>query len=329
MAPSTSQSVLAAIDVGTNAVRLELARPVDGALERLHKERDPIRPGEGVFTSGRMPRETADRLVSTLRRYAVLCQRHEARVRAVATSAMRDAKNQAEVIQRVHDETGLHLEVVSGEEEARLICLGVLHRTPARTRSLLVDMGGGSTEVALATGERPEELWSLPLGAVRLTELFETSGTVSPERLRLMRGYVEEALREELPRNMPQLPRVALGSSGTIKAVVGFAASRGGAHASVNQLTRAVELLAEMTPEERHEHFEPRRADIIVAGATLLECVLRHLGVESVIAVKQGLRKGILVDLLYRQDAANDATPLTGAVLATNQRLAFNEKHAR
>jgi exopolyphosphatase / guanosine-5'-triphosphate,3'-diphosphate pyrophosphatase len=330
MPTSTLQPVLAAIDVGTNAVRLELARPdADGSLETLHQERDPIRPGEGVFASGMMPKETADRLLSTLRRYAALCRRHKARVRAVATSAMRDANNREEIVQRVREEAGLNLEVVSGKEEARLICLGVLHRKPSHARSLLVDIGGGSTEIAIATGEQPDDLWSLSLGAVRLTEMFEASGKVTPKQLRLMRSYVEEQLRKTFPERPSGLPRVALGSSGTINAVVGYAASEGTAHVSVRQLTQAVETLAEMTPERRRKRFDPRRADIIVAGATILERVARHLGVESVTGVNRGLRDGILVDLLYRQDTTREDHTLADAAVAMGRRLFFDEKHAR
>ncbi|MFL5357880.1 HD domain-containing protein [Archangium sp.] len=330
MPPPPLQPVLAAIDVGTNAVRLELARPdPDGSLETLHQERDPIRPGEGVFATGMMSKETADRLLSTLRRYAALCRRHKARVRAVATSAMRDARNREEIVQRVREEAGLNLEVVSGKEEARLICLGVLHRKPPHTRSLLVDIGGGSTEVAIATGERPDELWSLALGSVRLTEMFDASGKVSPKQLRLMRSYVEEQLRKAMPERPEHLPRVALGSSGTISAVVGFAASEGTAHASVRQLSHAVETLAELTPERRRKRFDPRRADIIVAGATVLERVVKHLGVESVTAVNRGLRDGLLVDLLYRQDETREDHSLADAAVAMGRRLLFDEKHAR
>jgi exopolyphosphatase/guanosine-5'-triphosphate,3'-diphosphate pyrophosphatase len=330
MPTSPLQPVLAAIDVGTNAVRLELARPdTDGALETLHQERDPIRPGEGVFTSGEMPKETADRLLSTLRRYAALCRKHKARVRAVATSAMRDARNREEIVQRVRDEAGLNLEVVSGKEEARLICLGVLHRKPPQTRSLLVDIGGGSTEVAIATGERPDDLWSLALGSVRLTEMFDAAGKVTPKQLRLMRSYVEEQMRKALPEHLSHVPRVALGSSGTINAVVGYAASEGTAHVSVRQLQQAVETLAEMPPERRRKRFDPRRADIIVAGATILERVARHLGVESVTAVNRGLRDGLLVDLMYRQDETREDHSLADAAVAMGRRLLFDEKHSR
>src|SRR5438128_12002081 len=91
------EDVLAAIDVGTNAVRLELARVLpEGSLETLHTERDPVRPGEGLFTSGTMKREVQDRLLATLRRYSALCRRYKARVRAVATSAVREARNRDE-----------------------------------------------------------------------------------------------------------------------------------------------------------------------------------------------------------------------------------------
>src|SRR5262245_38928714 len=111
-----SVPTLAAIDVGTNAVRLEMARVrPDGGFEIVHQERDPVRPGEGVFKTGAIPPAVADRLLSTLRRYGALCRRHAARVRAVATSAVREAANRDDIIRRARDEAGLDLEVVSGK----------------------------------------------------------------------------------------------------------------------------------------------------------------------------------------------------------------------
>ena len=112
-----ADDILGAIDVGTNAVRLELARVLpDGSIEGLHTERDPVRPGEGLFRSGVISREVADRLVATLRRYSALCKRYGARVRAVATSALREARNRDEIVRRVRREAGLSLDVVSGRE---------------------------------------------------------------------------------------------------------------------------------------------------------------------------------------------------------------------
>ena len=319
--------ILAAIDVGANAVRMELARPLpDGSLETLHQERDPVRPGEGVFSTGSIPREVADRLMSTLRRYGALCRRNGARLRAVATSAVREARNAGEIMRRAREEAGIELEVVSGREEARLICLGVLHGKSPHVRSLVVDIGGGSTEIAIAKGEHPDDLWSVAVGAVRLTEMFGISAKVAPGRLALVRSYAAEAFREGLPRRFRH-PSVALGSSGTINAVVGFAASKRRS-ATAKEISRAVEELAEMGIEERRRHFEPRRAEIVVAGGVILEAAVRHLGLAAVTSVDTGLRNGLLLDLLRSGTSQRDDRSAAEGALALGRRFAFDERHA-
>ncbi len=321
--------LLAAIDVGTNAVRLEIARALpDGTLETIHQERDPIRPGEGVFTSGVIGKVVATRLLGTLRRYAALCRRHRAKVRAVATSAVREARNQEEIVRRVRQETGLTLEVVSGREEARLICLGVLDGRAASARTLVLDIGGGSTEVALGVGEKPSALHSVALGAVRLTEIFGSSGKVSPERLAVMRSYAEEAFRDQLPDGLPRAS-VALGSSGTINAIV--AAGSESRRLTRRRLEKTVVDLAGLTLAERRRRFEPRRAEIIVAGAVILEAAMRHLGLDAVVAVDTGLRNGVLRDLARRSPAAAAAAAeqRTRSAAAVARRFGFDEKHAR
>jgi exopolyphosphatase / guanosine-5'-triphosphate,3'-diphosphate pyrophosphatase len=322
----SERQVLAAIDVGTNAVRLELARPLaDGSLETLHQERDPIRPGEGVFATGSIPRPVADRLLSTLRRYAALCRRDAATVRAVATSAVREARNGAEIVRRARDEAGIDLEVVSGREEARLICLGVLHGKAPHARSLVIDIGGGSTEVASAVGEHPRELWSVALGAVRLTETFALAGKVGRKRLELVRSYAAEAFREALPASFPH-PATALGSSGTVNAVVAFAAR--GRQATRKEIARATEALATMGIDERRRHFDPRRAEVVVAGAAILEAAMRHLRLESVTSVDTGLRNGVLLDLLGRGAAGGvEDRSAAEAALALARRFGADERH--
>lgn len=330
MAPSNQELVLAAIDVGTNSVKLELARPLpNGSFETLHEERDPVRPGEGVFKTGWIPSDVADRLLSTLRRYGALCRRFHARVRAIATSAVREAKNKDEIIGRARSEAGLNLEVVSGREEARLICLGVLHGRPARARALCIDVGGGSTEVASAIGERPTNLWSISLGAVRLTELFDSSGKISSQQLALMREYAREAVSNRLPKRPKGLPQHALGSSGTIKAVISFAAPEGTAHVGSGHLTRAIGQLVEMGPEGRRKRFEPRRADIIVAGAVILEALALHLNLQSITAVDRGLRDGVLVDLMRRRSTSQSDSWIMQAAEALGHRFQFDEAHGR
>lgn len=322
--------ILAAIDVGTNAVRLELARVLpDGSLETLHTERDPVRPGEGLFTTGLIQKSVADRLVATLRRYAALCKRYGARVRAVATSALREAKNRDEVVRRVSSEAGLSLDVISGREEARLICLGVLHGKPPHQRALCIDIGGGSTEIISATGETPKELWSVDLGAVRLSELFEVSESVSKKRLAMLRDFAHDAMAEAVSGRITRLPTAAIGSSGTIGAIVAYARSEGRGHATTAEISKAVEELAEMNSERRRRRFDPKRADIVVAGAVILEAALNHLRVQTITAVDRGLREGILRELVRRRSNGGEDRSLTDAAIVIGRRFGFGEAHAK
>lgn len=317
--------VIGAIDVGTNAVRLEIAHVLpDGSLETLHQERDPIRPGDGVFVTGRMSPAVEERLVRTIRRYAALCRRYRAKVRAVATSAVREAKNGRDVVRRVRAAAGIELEVVSGREEARLICLGVLRGRPPAARALLLDIGGGSTEVATAVGETPTNLWSVPLGAVRLTQIFGTGGRVSSPALAALRAFAAEAFRRAIPAYDGDT-RAALGSSGTIEAVVGFAAEH--KRASRREVANAVEDLAAMSVAERRKRFDPSRAEVVVAGAAILESAMRHLGLASIAAVGTGLRNGILVELSRRGERAANGTSAE-AIVALGRRFQFDAGHA-
>jgi exopolyphosphatase/guanosine-5'-triphosphate,3'-diphosphate pyrophosphatase len=294
--------VLGAIDVGTNAVRLQLALAhPDGRLEALHYEREPVRPGERVFESGVMDDVVADRLVGVMRRFAELCQLHGARVRAVATSALREAANARAVLRRIRDQTGIRLEVISGREEARLICLGVCRGRPRDELSLVLDIGGGSTEIAFALGGRPTGLWSVDLGAVRLTEMFGSAGRVRKKRIEVMRAYATQALAEAMGGRIEEVPELAFGCSGTIRAITAFASTSEASQASARELSAAIEKLIAMSPDERLARFSERRADIIVAGGVVLESLVHTLGLRSVVAVERGLRDGILADLQERE----------------------------
>lgn len=322
--------MLGAIDVGTNAARLKIVRVgADGAFEPVHEERDAIRPGEGVFKSRVMRKAVADRLLATLRRFGALCKKHGAVMRAVATSAVREARNRDEVLARVRSECGFSLEVVSGREEARLICLGVLRGSRPQQRSLIIDVGGGSTEVASAKGETPLELWSIALGAVRLSELFDTRAALDSKQLKLMRTYAAELVAESLPAQIAGAPMEALGSSGSIRAVVNYAAAPGTAFATKKQVSRAVKQLAAMSLGDRGSHFEPHRAEVILAGAVIVEAVMNGLHLESIAAVSSGLRDGILVDMLRSRRGGRADHSLVQAATDLGARFGVNAKHAR
>ncbi|MDP2339971.1 MAG: Ppx/GppA phosphatase family protein [Deltaproteobacteria bacterium] len=322
--------ILGAVDVGSNAVRLKLVRLLeDGAFEALHQERDPVRPGDGIWQTGRMADEVVDRLVAALSRYADLCRLHGARhVRAVATSAVREAKNKDDVVKRVREDCGLELEVISGREEARLIGLGVLRGLPQRARSLLVDIGGGSTELVVGAGEEPTALWSVPLGAVRLSEMFHAEGKVTREQLTSMRRFAQRVIGEAMPTTIKGAPKHAIGSSGTVRAVCAFAAPPGSASATPEDLSRAVEELVALSLAERRKRFDLARARVIIAGAVVLESLAFHLRFATITAVDGGLKEGLLVDLLKRSQQRKTDPLLSEAVVAAGARFGFDEAHA-
>jgi exopolyphosphatase/guanosine-5'-triphosphate,3'-diphosphate pyrophosphatase len=288
--------------VGTNSVRLAIAHVgPDGSLTPLHDERETVRPGEGVFTDGVMSDAAVARLIAVLHRYRELGQEHRARLRTVATSAFRHASNADDVVRRVRWEVGLDLEIIAGREEARLVCLGALHDRRAAARSLVVDIGGGSTELVLAQGKAPVALWSLPLGCVRLTELATRAQCLhDQDALAFMRRLAGEALDEVPLDHAPRGMRVAIGASGTVRALVAHAAD-GALQAGRRQIEALPEALVALGPDGRSRRFEPRRADVILAGAVLLDELARRLRLTGVEVAAGGLREGLILDMAARE----------------------------
>jgi exopolyphosphatase/guanosine-5'-triphosphate,3'-diphosphate pyrophosphatase len=285
-------NVFAAIDVGSQAVRCKIARHVSGiGLERIHRRRIPLRSGDHAFGGGRISREIADNMVAALRACADDAAPHGATLRAVATSSLREASNAHELLGRIRRETGLEVEVISGHEEARLVCLGVLEGLPSEIHSLCIDLGGGSVEVALARGEHPIALCSVPAGALRLAREL---GDAKAKELRASARFHAHQLPAQLAK---RTGGIAVGSSGTIRALVNFVTEGTRRYVHKSELARAVEDLSEMSVAERTRWFDPNRAEVIAAGAALLEAVLERLEVEVLHASKRGLRDGVLIDL--------------------------------
>jgi exopolyphosphatase/guanosine-5'-triphosphate,3'-diphosphate pyrophosphatase len=189
-----------------------------------------------------------------------------------------------------------------------------------------VDIGGGSTELAVAQGDHPTSLFSVAIGSVRMTETFDSMGRVPRKRLELMRTFAAEAFQRSLPRFAH--PRRALGSSGTIGTIVTFAAEGGRRVATRKRIRRAVDVLAGMGLDERRRIFDARRGEIVVAGAVVLEAVMDRLGLESITAVETGLRQGLLVDMLGREGGLSPDASTGEAARALGRRFAFDEVHA-
>src|SRR5271165_1501669 len=183
----------AAVDIGSNSVRLKIARLQAGRVRPLHEDREVTRLGEGVFSSGFLNPESMAETVKVLRRFHRATQQIVTdSVRVVATSALRDARNSQAFLEWVRSATGWRVEIVSGVEEARLIHLGLLVSSPRVDRSptLMMDLGGGSCELTVTQGGHIRDAISLPLGAVRLSNEFLRHDPTRKGELKRLRGFV-------------------------------------------------------------------------------------------------------------------------------------------
>lgn len=313
MTASPSQ-VLAAIDIGTNSVHLVVARADEsGRFEVVGREKEAVRLGSSQGEMKRLSPAAIDRAIAALSRFRQVADVAGAPVRAVATSAVREAQNSAVFLRRAWEEAGIDVEVISGFEEARLIHLGVLQAVPVfDQRSLLVDIGGGSTEVLV--GERGDALAarSLKLGAIRMTRRFFDARTVEPAAVDKCRRYVRSAL-VSFAREVNRLGfDVAVGSSGTIQAVAAMvSAARGDAApqtfnnfsfaaAELEDVVAQLAAAPTLADRRRIPGLDASRADIILGGAIILEQVALEFGVTEMLVSDYALREGVLLDTLQR-----------------------------
>jgi exopolyphosphatase/guanosine-5'-triphosphate,3'-diphosphate pyrophosphatase len=306
---------VAAVDLGTNSFHLLVAdvHP-DGHLDPLVREKEMLRLGDVVDRHGAIPPAAADQAVATVRHFRLLADAagaHE--VLARATSAIRRADNGADLVDRILEETGVAVEVISGHEEARLIFSAirasvVLDPAPA----MCLDLGGGSLEVMVGDARGMEWATSLPLGVARLTAEFVRSDPISKRDRRALQARIVEVLaptRAEVERREPKL---AVGSSGTLECLAQLVAARRDEDpTSLNQLTvtRAEleplhkEIVASSAPERlRMDGLEARRVDLVVAGSTFLVTAMDELSFDSLTISEWALREGIVLDAVGRHD---------------------------
>ncbi len=305
---------LAAIDIGSNSCRLKIGRVVQHRLRTIHEDREVTRLGASVFETGIVSPEAMAATLRTLKRFYKAVQSHGAdRVRAVATSAMRDARNSRAFLAWVRDETGWDVEVISGLEEGRLIHRGVVESEPgAGGRCVLIDLGGGSCEVTLSEHKRIRETISLPLGAVRLTKEFLPSELPSADEIGRMQQFIDRELRRATRKIDPAGARLTIATSGTAAALsdASRTLSRGRGSKKREELTptatvrRLARKLAKMTNAQRAvmPGIGPRRSEIIVAGTYVFANILETFALPGFRYSPLGLRDGILAQMLAEQD---------------------------
>ncbi len=303
----------AAVDIGSNSVRLKIARLQSGRLRPIHEDREVTRLGEGAFRSGFLTPESMAETVKVLRRFHRATQQMVAdTVRVVATSALRDARNSQAFLEWVKSATGWKVEIISGVEEARLIHLGLISSPRIdRSPTLMIDLGGGSCELTVTQGGHIRDAVSLPLGAVRLTDEFLGHDPARKGELKRLRGFVAREVGRIASRIAAAKVQNVIATSGTAAALAAVAVNlRRGAEnqrrpiVTKAEMTRIAKRLARLPVAERRkiEGIGPRRAEIVVAGAMVYHELMDRCQLKGFRYSPLGLRDGILAQMAAEYD---------------------------
>jgi len=315
-----SRHTYGAIDLGTNNCRLLIARPVDGGFTVVDAFSRIVRLGEGLSRTGELSQDAMDRAVGALSVCGEKLRRRNVSLsRSVATEACRRAGNGEEFVDRVRRETGIVLDIIEPQEEARLAVLGC-HKLlePGDGPALIFDIGGGSTELVLIDQEegipRIRSWWSAPWGVVSLTESEGTVALEGPDRVQAY-GRMRERARRAFASFASTLPSSEvgirlLGTSGTVTTLASVhlalpAYDRravDGLHVPVDAMQKISTMIAEMNHEERAALpcIGRDRADLVVAGCAILEAIVEIWPAEKLGVADRGIREGILRSLMAR-----------------------------
>ncbi len=338
---------IAAVDLGSNSIHMVIVEvTASGGFEVVDREKEMVRLGAGTLSSGRLPAVAIKRGLGVMREYKRLAEsRGVDKLIAVATSAVREARNGEDFLDAVGRETGIWPKAVSGEEEARLIYLAALHSVHLEgKRALVVDIGGGSLELALGVGERLEHTASEKLGVLRLTERFVKSDPLSAKDEAKLVEHVESVVAPHADAIVKAGFECAVGTSGTILSLGAMALAQGrGERDSLHHASVSAEAIHEVRKRvvaagarsrARLPGLDGARVDLVVAGAVLLDVVLQRLRVETLVLSEWALREGILIDYIQshaRTLARAEAYPdvRKRSVVALGERCLFDEPHAR
>lgn len=299
----TSPERVASIDIGTNTILLLIAEVDRGRLDSLLDTETIVRLGEGVQHTGILSDEAMERGLKTLGAYLTRCDEMGVqKIFAIGTSALREAQNSSFFLQKVKEQFDLSIEVISGEEEARYSFLSVAKDLKeGKTPLLVVDVGGGSTEFILGHGTHVNQSVSLPLGSVRLTEKYLLSDPVCDEEWEEMNRAVQQMLFQ-IPHPPPPFRMVAVGGTATTLASVEMELSEFFPekihHFELKReaLKRQLSLYRSTTLEQRRRipGLASARADVILAGGTILYQTMEELECRSVSIHCHGIRYGLL-----------------------------------
>jgi exopolyphosphatase / guanosine-5'-triphosphate,3'-diphosphate pyrophosphatase len=297
---------LAAVDLGSNSFHLQIGRVVDGQIYPLDALREVVRLGAGLTAEKRIDRARQALALEALAKFAERLRGFpRAAVRAVGTNALRVAKNAPQFLREARAQLGFPIEVISGREEARLIYLGVAHSMPkAEHRRLVIDVGGGSTELIIGTGLEPQLTESLYMGCVSYSIKFFPGGAIDKQGMKA----AELAARQEISSLKKQYRETgwdeAVGSSGTARSIENILRENGFAQEGITreglEKLRNLLLKNEKADPDRIAGLRANRAPVLPGGVAILSAALDELGIEAMKVSEGALRHGVLYDLLGR-----------------------------
>ena len=301
---------LAAIDVGSNSVRLVVAEALaDGRYRVLDEERETPRLGRSLASTGKLDDVSIADSLAALRRFLSIVQGLGVEnLRAIATCAVREATNGTEFCNLVKEQLDLQLEVISSQKEAHLAFHSVRRRFDLSGKNtLLADIGGGSTELVLASGELIEAIYGTRLGAVRLNDKFGGGQALAGDDFKRMVRWINRELNKTTEKPSSPL-HLLIGSGGTFTSLAGMAMAAkgqsrlpvGGCQVSRAELRHLIDRLRKMSLKQRREvpGLNPDRADIIVPGMTIIDCVMRRFKLNLLQVHPFGVRDGLLLSMI-------------------------------
>src|SRR5438552_3055285 len=301
---------LAAVDLGSNSFHLQIGRVVDGQIYPLDALREVLRLGAGLTAEKRIDRGTQAQALETLARFAERLRGFPRQaVRAVGTNALRVAKNSPQFLREARQVLGFPIEVISGREEARLIYLGVAHSLPAaagpqHTRRLVIDIGGGSTEIIIGTGFESQLTESLYMGCLSYSLKFFADGKIDKPRMKA----AEVAARQELAGIVRGYRALgwdeAVGSSGTARSMENILRENGFAEEGITRdgldKLRSLLIKEEEADPDRIAGLRANRAPVLPGGVAIMGAAFDEFGLEAIKVSDGALRHGVLYDLLGR-----------------------------
>ena len=296
----------AAVDLGSNSFHMVVASYIDGHLQIIDRIKDMVRLASGLDEKRELTQDSMDRAIQCLERFGQrIGEVPRSHVRAVGTNTLRQARNGAAFLARARKALGHPIEIIAGREEARLIYLGVSHSVyGAGERRLVVDIGGGSTEVIIGRGFEPHLMESLYMGCVNVSEQYFSGGEITAKRMRRAMLFAHQELESIETTYQKAGWDAAIGASGTIQAINDAIHARGWGDKGISAegLRRLREFLVETGSADKLllEGVSDRRLPVFVGGIAILSAVFEALQIELMVISDGALREGLLYELIGR-----------------------------